>query len=101
MKKMMTAALFASVLPLAVLADEPADAAAAPPTCKKPALPSSVRRADDQSEFNEKFSAYQECIKAYVDTQNKLANLHINAANAAVTDANAFVTETNAKLSAK
>ncbi|GAC1624031.1 MAG: hypothetical protein NVS9B10_09580 [Nevskia sp.] len=97
----MTVVLFAGLLPLAALANEPTDAATAPPTCKKPLLPSSVRRADDTSEFNDKFSAYQECIKAYVDSQNKLANAHVNAANAAIADANAFVTETNAKLQAK
>jgi len=97
MKKTMMIALLASALPFAVLADDLTDAAAAPPTCKKPLLPSSVRKADDTGEFNEKFTAYQDCIKAYVDAQNKYANLHVAAANKAVEDANAYVAEINAK----
>ena len=100
MKKTMIAALLAGLLPLAAIADEAAVEAVAPPTCKKVPAPNNIRRADDTTEFNDKFAAYQECIKTYVDTQNKAANAHVNAANKAVEDANAYVNEINAKLSA-
>ncbi len=100
MKNALIAILLTSLVPTALLADELVDSAA-PPACKKPQLPSSVRRADDTSEFQEKFTVYQDCIKSYIDTQNKLATLHVGAANKAVEEANAFVNETNAKLSGK
>ncbi len=73
----------------------------AAPACKKPVMITNLRKADDTSEFNEKFNAYQECIKAYVDNQNKLANAHVTAANAAVEDANNFVKEINDKQQSK
>lgn len=98
MKKLIAVALFAAA-PMAVMAQDAAqDATLAPPACKKPVLPTSnIRKADGNDDFNEKFQAYQDCIKVYVDTQNKLANAHISAANAAVNDANAYVKELNEK----
>ena len=87
----------------AVFAD---DAAAmqdslAPPACKKPVLPSAVRKADDSSDFDAKYEAWDDCVKAYLATQNALAQKHIDAANAAVADANAFRDRVNESRNAK
>jgi len=104
MKKILLLALALQLCASSTHADEsaaaPVDAATAPPSCKQPALPSKVRRADDTSEFNPKVEAYQNCIKAYVNQQNVLANQHVAAANKAVAEANAFVNSVNEALAA-
>lgn len=98
-KPLFVAALIAAPLaaPLAAYADEdtaPVETVA-PPDCKKPVLPSKVRRADDPSEFTEKFEKYQKCVLAYADAQGKLAKAHQDAANAAINEFNAFVKSYN------
>jgi len=62
----------------------------APPACKKPIPPNAVRKADGDTDFQENYTVYQQCIKDYMDAQNSLAKLHVDAANAAAIDANAF-----------
>ncbi|MBL6749836.1 MAG: hypothetical protein ISP90_04905 [Nevskia sp.] len=90
----------------AVAADAPdSDSAAAqdstaPPKCKKPILPSAVRKVDDPTEFTEKYDAYQQCIKDYVDAQQVMSQKHIDAANAAVKDANDYRDRANAAMKA-
>jgi len=95
----LTTGLFTScllVVACAVGADDLQDSYGAP-SCKKPAFITNLRKADDSSDFTEKFNAYQECIKTYTDNQSKLANLHIEAANKAVADTNAYINEINEK----
>jgi hypothetical protein len=100
------------LLPALLIANAPliADAQETPapqepiaqPTCKKPLLTTRMRKADDDSDFNEKFAAYQSCIKAYAEEQNKLGQRHLEAANAAVAEFNAFVKQVNeAQLNGK
>ncbi|MDR3419488.1 MAG: hypothetical protein P4L83_25190 [Nevskia sp.] len=98
MKKTIIAALALGLAP-AVFADDSAAGgmvdSLAPPACKKPMLPNTIRRADDDSEFVAKYDAYAQCIKDYIATQQALSQKHIDAANAAVTDANAFRDKVN------
>ncbi len=107
MKLMNFIAAAVVALPVAVLAEGPAPAAAAletiaPPTCTTPELPSSgtpdntpSRIKKKTSNFQPEFEAYQKCMKTYVDTQSELSKLHIGAANAAVAQVNAYIAEVN------
>jgi len=100
MKK--TAAVLACLLIASVVAladDKPAGSAVhdslAPPNCTKPSMPSSVRSADDTTEFDEKVDAYKDCITTYVSDQNALAKKHMDAANGAVNEYNDFTKVVN------
>ncbi len=85
-------ALLVVAMPIIVSGEDAAPTETiAPPTCKKPLLTTRMRKADDDSDFNEKFETYQACIKTYANEQNKAGQKHIDAANAAVADFNAFV----------
>jgi hypothetical protein len=104
MKSIAFAALLFLAPISATLADDAAAPAAtpatmddslAPPSCKKPVLPSKLRKADDTSDFQEKVDSYRECIKTYTQVQGALANKHIAAANGAVKDLNDFVNLVN------
>jgi hypothetical protein len=95
MKKLLACALIAATPLVAVAQDVSQDPTLAAPSCKKPVPHNTVRRADGDEDFTENFNKYQDCVKAYVEAQNKLANAHISAANAAVADLNAFVKDMN------
>lgn len=103
MKKLLIAASLA-LLPLHVcLADDtvaPAESFA-PPTCKKPILPSSVRRADDTGEFMDKYEQYRQCIKDYADAHAAAAKKHTEVANAAIQEVNDFAAQINARQAEK
>ena len=93
-----------ALAPMAAFADDaaaPLVDSTAPPACKKPIPPSPVRRGDGDTEFQENYTAYQQCIKDYMDSQNKLAKMHVDAANAAAVDANAYAQRINEAQSNK
>jgi len=103
MKQLLFAAFALALLPNAAPADDSAAAASAPitdslapPQCKKPMAFNTVRKADDDSDFQERLDKYKNCITAYAAAQGELAQKHTEAANAAVADYNAFVKEMNA-----
>ncbi len=95
MTKIIASLLFATLIPAAALADSTTTETIAPPSCKKPLLPSSVRKADDSTEFDERMDEYKACITAYVDQQTALSKAHVDAANSAITDSNAFFKTVN------
>jgi hypothetical protein len=101
MKKLLACALLAALPIVAAAQDAAQDPTLAAPSCKKPVPKNTIRRADDDEDFGPNLVKYQDCIKAYVDSQNKLANAHISAANNAVADANAFLKDLNDKQGAK
>lgn len=106
MRKQLFLTLMAAALPLGAIADNAAPAgdpqdSMAPMTCKKPAFVSSLRKVDDDSDFQGKVQAYQECVQAYAGAQNKLAQMHASAANAAIGEFNAFIKEYNERQDAK
>ena len=93
-----------ALAPMAAFADgaaAPLVDSTAPPTCKKPIPPSTVRKADSDTDFQENYDAYQKCIKDYMDGQNALAKMHVDAANAAAVDANAYAQRINEAQSNK
>ena len=99
---LLTLAIF--LAPMAAFADgaaAPLVDSTAPPTCKKPIPPSALRKADGDTDFQENYTVYQQCIKDYMDAQNNLAKLHVDAANAAAIDANAFAQKINEAQSNK
>ncbi|MDE0853855.1 MAG: hypothetical protein OSA97_05475 [Nevskia sp.] len=100
MSRIATIAFMAMLLPLsAAIADDAAAPSAQEtipsPNCHKPVVVTKMRKADDDSEFQEKADAYKNCINAYVDAQTKLSQLHVAAANAAIAEFNAFVKAVN------
>ena len=104
MKPLATIAFMAALLPFAAaFADDTPDAGAAvpqetiaPPSCKKPVIMTKVRKADGDTEFNEKAEAYKDCMNAYANAQNDLAQKHADAATAAVKAFNDFVKDVDA-----
>jgi len=97
MKPLIPIAFALALAPLAALADDaaaPADSLA-PATCKKPVVSTKIRKADDDTDFQERSEAYRKCINDYVAVQSKLAQQHQDAANAAIADFNAFAKEAN------
>jgi hypothetical protein len=110
MFQIMKSIAFAALLFLAPMTATLADDAAAPAatsevpasnTCKKPLLPSKLRKADDTSDFQEKVDTYHACIKTYADLQGELAKKHVAAANAAIKELNDFVSEVNEAQTSK
>ena len=106
MRKQLFLTLLIAALPLGAFADDAAPAgdpqdSLAPMTCKKPPLISSLRKIDDDSDFQTKFQMYDACVKAYAAAQNKLAQMHANMSNAAVTEYNEFIKEYNARQDEK
>lgn len=104
MSRFATIALIAALLPFATAyADDTPNAGAAmpqetiaPPNCKKPIIMTKVRKADGDNDFNEKAEAYKDCMNAYANAQNDLAQKHADAAAAAVKAFNDFVKEVDA-----
>ncbi len=98
MKRLAALACALALAPCAAAFADSADTlqdSTAPPDCHKPILPSSIKPVDDDSGFTEKFDAYQQCIKTYIETQQALSQKHVDAANAAVKDANAYRDKVN------
>jgi hypothetical protein len=83
---------------LALAEDAPVDSLA-PAACKRPAVSAKIRKADDDTDFQERAEAYKKCINDYVAMQSDLAQRHQNAANAAIADFNAFAKDVNTRES--
>ncbi len=93
MKNFFACLLFAAFTTDAVFAD--ATETVAGPACKKPVAPSALRKADDTSEFDDKFETYKSCVQDYAADQQKVAQKHVDAANAAINDLNAYIVQIN------
>jgi len=97
MKPLIPIVFALALAPLAALADDaaaPADSLA-PATCKRPPVITKMRKADDDSDFQERSEAYKKCVNDYVAVQADLSKRHQDAANAAIADFNAFAKEVN------
>lgn len=105
MNRIATLAFVAALLPIATVSADDAPAAGGataqetipPPDCHKPPVITKMRKADDDSDFQERADAFKACINAYADAQSKLSQQHLAAANAAISQFNDFVKEVNAR----
>jgi hypothetical protein len=65
-------------------------------TCVKPGeFPGSLASDGQKRQFQRDYVAYTDCLKKFVDEQNKLAEPHIKAANDTVGEYNAAVKSFN------
>ncbi|HZR33983.1 MAG TPA: hypothetical protein VFA75_01310 [Nevskia sp.] len=107
MKALIPIVFALALAPLAALADDAAAAAPtapptdslAPPACNKPSVGPKIRKADDDSNFQERVDKYKSCMEAYASAQSQLAQQHQKAANDAVAAFNDFVKEVNSRNS--
>jgi hypothetical protein len=105
--KLITYIVFASTLTTGlVFAQQPTSTA--PPTqqakpavpkhnCPRPEAPNQFNTDEQQKAFVKQMDAYRDCLMAYRNEMNKIAQAHIDAANGAIEEFNSFVKTINAK----
>jgi hypothetical protein len=96
MKILIPIVLAVACAPVLALADDATTESVAPANCKRPTvMANKIRKADDDSDFQERSEAYKKCINDYVAVQSAAAQKHQNAANAAIAEFNDFAKEAN------
>jgi hypothetical protein len=84
--------------PDAVAAEEKAAAPNVPKhKCERPDMPAKFENDAQQQAFVKQMDGYRDCLMAYRNEMNKLAQAHIAAANGAIDEFNAFVKAVNSK----
>jgi hypothetical protein len=68
-----------------------------PHNCIKPEFPGRLASPNRISSFNKEYSAYNGCIKKYVDETKTLANAAVAAGNEAIDEFNKFSAELKAQ----
>jgi len=63
--------------------------------CARPDLPAKFENDAQQRAFVKQMDGYRDCLMAYRNEMNKLAQAHIAAANGAIDEFNAFVKTVN------
>jgi len=63
--------------------------------CARPDLPGKFENEAQQQAFVKQMDSYRDCLMAYRNEMNKLAQAHIAAANGAIDEFNAFVKTVN------
>jgi hypothetical protein len=95
--------LFVALSPIVASAQdtkppEKATAAAVPKhNCMRPDAPGKFESDGQQKLFVKQMDGYRDCLMAFRNDMNKLAQAHIDAANAAIDEFNSFVNMINKK----
>lgn len=83
--------------PVAVGEDKPATVSVPKHKCERPEMPTKFETEAQQQAFVKQMDGYRDCLMAYRNEMNKLAQAHIAAANGAIDEFNAFVKAVNSK----
>jgi hypothetical protein len=65
--------------------------------CVRPDAPAKFENDGQQKLFVKQMDGYRDCLMAYRNDMNKVAQAHIDAANAAIEEFNSFVNTINKK----
>jgi hypothetical protein len=65
--------------------------------CVRPEAPAKFDNDGQQKIFVKQMDGYRDCLMAYRNDMNKIAQAHIDAANAAIEEFNSYVSSINKK----
>ncbi len=65
--------------------------------CVRPDAPAKFENDGQQKIFVKQMDGYRDCLMAYRNDMNKVAQAHIDAANAAIEEFNSYVSSINKK----
>lgn len=101
---LMAGAAFAQTPAAAPAPAKPPEKAAEKPTpgvpkhsCVRPDAPNQFNTDEQQKAFVKLMDGYRDCLMAYRNEMNKVAQAHIDAANGAIEEFNSFVRTINNK----